>query len=125
MTAGLIITSYAALLPVCSPELTYALVSTCVITSSYPCAGSLPNDSHWETPLSSVTGPRAAAAPPRASSLHARAADVVAGSAPASLFVMPQEAQLRRRPSWTLPPRTRRPPSAWLATGGLLPLRYG
>ena len=42
-----------------------------------------------------MTGPRAAAAAPRASSLHARAADVVAGSAPASLFVMPQEAQLR------------------------------
>jgi len=58
-------------------------------------AGSLPNESHWESELSSVTGPRAAAAAPRASSLHARAADVVAGSAPASLFVMPQEAQLR------------------------------
>ena len=57
-------------------------------------AGSLPNDSHWESELSSVTGPRAAA-PPMASSPHARAADVVAGSAPASLFVMPQEAQLR------------------------------
>ena len=43
-----------------------------------------------------MTGPRAAAAAaPRASTLHARAADVVAGSAPASLFVMPQEAQLR------------------------------
>ena len=58
--------------------------------------GSLPGDSHWESELSSATGPHAAAAPAaRASSLHSRAAEVVAGSAPASLFAMPSEAQLR------------------------------
>ena len=54
----------------------------------------LPSDAHWESELSSVTGPRGAPAV-RSTSLHSRAAEVVAGSAPASLFVMPSEVQMR------------------------------